>query len=179
MNYIKQDKNTVKTSLGYRQSRIAKTSKMSQFSTMWGCEVDMENGDSFGIYSPIKSVIENFKPGVLLTYEYIKEIDYPGMENEKIKFRISNYHFMMPRQERFEPMVVEKICDAIFESAQLAATEGIDTVFEDRANKVYLYLKHKLLHETFDFHENDTKEIVGAEENKKTKKVKLLIDNKD
>jgi len=172
MNYIKQDKNTVKTSLGFRQSRITKTSKMSQFSTMWGCEVEMENGDNFGIYSPIKSVIENFKPGVLLTYEYIKEIDYPGMENEKIKFRINNYHFMMPRQERFEPMIVDKISDAIFESVKLAAIAGIDITFEDRANTVYKYLKHKLLHETFDFDENDSKEIVGIKDAKTSKKVK-------
>ena len=161
MNYIKEDKNTVKTSLGFRQCKITKTSKLSQFSTMWGCEVDMENGDSFGIYSPIRSVIENFKPGVLLTYEYIKEIDYPGTDKEKIKFRIQNYHFMMPRPERFEPMIVDKISDAILESARLAASQGIDTEFENRANKVYAYLKHKFLHETFDFDENDTDVIVG------------------
>lgn len=169
MNYIKEEKNTVKTSLGYRQCKILKTTKMSQFSTMWGCEVEMENGDSFGIYSPIRSVIENFKPGVLLTYEYIKEIDFPGTEKEKIKYRITNYHFMMPRGERFEPMVVEKISDAIFESARLAANVGIDTEFENRANKIYVYLKHKLLSETFEFSELDQAPIVGPKSKAKTK----------
>lgn len=172
MNYIKEDKNTVKTSLGFRQSRIQKTSKMSQFSTMWGCEVEMENGDNFGIYSPVRSVIENFKPGVLLTYEYVKEIDYPGTDKEKIKFRIQNYHFMMPRQERFEPMVVDKISDAIFESARLSAGTGIDADFEIRANKVYLYLKHKILNETFDFDESDSNELIGTRKNHKNDRKK-------
>ena len=79
---------------------------------------------------------------------------------------------MMPRQERFEPMVVDKISEAIFESARLSAGTGIDADFEIRANKVYLYLKHKILNETFDFDESDSNELIGTRKNHKNDRKK-------
>lgn len=169
------DKNTQKTSLGFRKSIIESVSTITKFGTngdMWGCQVVMENADTFGFYSNMKHQVEVFRKGICLGYEYVREIDYPGIKDkEKIKYRIQNYTLLVPRSEIFEGQIVDRIANSILESAKLAAEKGIDTEFENRANKVYAYLKHKYLSETFHFDENDTNVIIG-DKPKESKPVK-------
>lgn len=147
-------KNTIKTSLGFRQSIVEKTSKLSTFGDgMWGMEIFMENGDSFGMYSKNRHMVEAFTPGLMVTYEYIKVIDYPGTEQESVKHRIDNYTFDLPRKKRFESELVSRIADAMFKAVELA---GNDSGWETRADNIFGWLKNKILAETFDYSETDS-----------------------
>lgn len=160
-----------KISLGFRQSKVSATTPIQSFGNnpVWhGFQVTMENGDQFGFYSENKMVVENFKVGLWVTYEYVKIIEYLAGDSTKIKYRIENWTLDLPRKERFESLLVPTIVRAREESIKLATTfamsgyEFSQERFEEIADGIFLYWKTKLLEETFDFQESDSKGLVGA-----------------
>ena len=79
---------------------------------IYGVEVIMSNGDSFSHWTTDKTKIQFFKEGSYLVYRLKKTIENEGTEKEKIKNRLDNFDFILPRKVRAEMEIPKKIVDS-------------------------------------------------------------------
>lgn len=145
----------VETLFPTTKGKISAVKSLSSFKTsegylMYGIEVSTINGDTFSVWNPSEEILAQFKEGV--TFTYTKKLVKKG---EKEAFRLADYSFPIPRSERFEPMLVPKIADAITYAASYAkdicVAEGHGMAdFESYAERIYSWMKQKLLNETFE-----------------------------
>lgn len=135
------------------KSKIAGTEQLKSFkssdgSEWYGITVTMQNGDEVSVWNTSQEVLAQFQHGLELTYT--KKM---VTKNGKDSFRFADYSFPIPRTERFEPMVVPKIADAITYAASYAkdmcVAEGDMTNFENYADRMFGWMKGRLLSENF------------------------------
>lgn len=135
------------------KSKITGTESLKSFKGSDGAEwlgitVSLANGDEVTVWNTSKETLDQFQQGQEITYT--KKM---VTKNGKDSFRFADYSFPIPRTERFEPMVVPKISDAITYAASYAkdmcVAENDMTNYENYANRMYEWMRHKLLTETF------------------------------
>jgi len=135
------------------KSKIAGVEQLKPFKGSDGAEwhgitVSMQNGDEVSVWNTSQEILGQFQEGVELTYSK-KMVTKNGKES----FRFADYSFPIPRAERFEPLVVPKIADAITYAASYAkdvcVAEGDMTNFESYADRMFTWMKGRLLSENF------------------------------
>ncbi len=147
-----------------RIGKISEVTEIKHWNDLFGTTVKMDNGDTFGVWSEDRYVAEMYVVGATLVYELKKIITNPGAQGETIKFRLGRSHFVVPRAERYELYVPERISEAPAIAAKLAAEMvGNDTdKFVAAADMVMDWLHSKILSMQFTLEETfiDTKKIL-------------------
>ncbi len=138
------------TTTGIIKSVEEKRPFKSSDGTEWhGRTVTMANDDTFDVWNTSTEVLAQFKVDAKLTYtrKLVKK-------NERESYKLQDYVFVIPRAERFEPMVVGKIADCISYAASYAkdvcVAENDMQYFEEYAERMYSWMRSKYLEETFE-----------------------------
>lgn len=136
------------------KSKVTEVTAMKPFKGSDGAEwhgitVKMANSDEVTVWNQSKEVLSQFKKDVELTYTK-KSVT----KGDKVTFKLADYAFPIPRAERFEPMLVPKVADAVTYAASYAkdmcVAEGDMTNFENYADRMFGWMKGRLLTETFE-----------------------------
>lgn len=136
------------------KGKIAEVASLSSFKgsdgSHWhGITVTIDNGEEFTVWNQSQEILAQFVVGQELTYTR-KLVSKNGKET----FKLVNHAFPVPRVERFEPLVVGKIADAVTFAASYAkdmcVAENDITNFETYATRMHQWMKTTLLTETFE-----------------------------
>jgi hypothetical protein len=123
--------------------------KSSDGSDWHGIEVTFDNGDCVKVWNTSPVILDQFQVGKEVTYTK-KLVEKNGKEG----WKLADYSFPIPRVERFEPMVVPKVADAITYAASYAkdmcVADGNLANFETYADRMFEWMRHKLLNEKFE-----------------------------
>lgn len=123
--------------------------KSSDGAEWFGIDVTMENGDTYSVWNTLPEALRQFAEGKELTYT--KKL---VVRNGRESYKLADFSFPIPRSERFEPLLVPKIADAVTYAASYAkdmcVAENSITNFETYAQRMYSWMKGTLLTENFE-----------------------------
>jgi hypothetical protein len=127
--------------------------------TMYGTNVTLANGDTFGFWNADRYTVEMFSPGVSMIYELQKEIYNEGTPNQSVKMRLRTHQFIVPIAQRFETYAPGKIADSITlamayaKDMVVAGTIKLDEL-ENIADRMQSWMSRKVLTQGFELEGN-------------------------
>lgn len=101
-----------------RSAKIAEVGKVQTFSTregdtMYGAEIALDNGDTFSHWTMDRNKLSMFKEGAYLIYKLKKVIENEGTDKEKVKTKLDEFDFILPRKVRAEMDIARKLLDNV------------------------------------------------------------------